>query len=335
MREAGPVGGSMLELERRKFLLATSALLSAPLVGAQPRSRVSRIGYVLLSSSPASEAFRQGLRDLGYVDGKNVIVETRSADGRPELLPGLIAEVLGSKVDILVADSTPAALAAKAATAAIPIVFAGVTDPVHSGIVANLARPGGNITGASLGMGERFAGKWVELLKETVPGISQVTVLSNSANLTGVGLLTEVRNAARLMNVKLDVVDAGDTARLEAAFAAIGASDTQGLIVPIDPFLFANRAKIAQFAALRRLPAIYSFRLYAESGGLMSYGGSLEDTYRKAATYLDRILKGAKPADLPVEQPTVFELVINLKTARALGLTIPRELLLRANVVID
>ena len=215
-------------------------------------------------------------------------------------------------------------------------MFAGVTDPVGAGIVASLARPGGNITGIAVGAGGvGFARKWVDLLKEAVPGVSHVAVLSNSANPASAPFVPEIRLAARTLNVKLDVLDAGNAVDLDRAFAAIGASGAQGIIVMGDPFFVVNRAKIAEFAASKRLPAVHFSKLFAESGGLMSYGASLEESYRRAATYVDKILRGAKPGDLPIEQPTKFEFVINLKTAKALGLTIPPSLLLRADQVIE
>jgi putative ABC transport system substrate-binding protein len=319
--------------------LAAAVLLLAGSVAAQAQQtgRVYRIGFVSpISPGPTIEAFRQGLKEAGYIEGKNVIVETRFAEGRLERLPELVAEVLALKVDVLVAGSNLGALAAKRATTTVPVVFAGLIDPVAPGIVASLARPGGNITGVTIGIGgSGFAGKWVELLKEAVPNVSHVAVLQNSASPDSATLMRGVQAAARILNVKLDVHDARDSTTLDNAFDAIGASGARGLIVTNSPFFAANRAKLVQFAASKRLPAMYFFKLFADAGGLMSYGGSLEDSYRRAATYVDKILKGAKPADLPVEQPTTFELVINLKAARAIGLTIPRSLLLRADHVIE
>ena len=327
-------------MKRRELLLATGALLAVPLAGAQQPARVYRIGYVSFTSppvsTPAENAFRQGLRELGYVEGKNVIVEVRYAEGRTERVSGLVAELIGLKVDVLLAGSTPGALAAKKATATVPIVFAGVLEPVESGIVASLARPGGNITGAAVGIGSSgFAGKYLELLKEAVPDISHVAVLFNSAHPAAAPQVLEIEAAARKLKVKLGVLDAGNATDLDKAFAAIGASGAQGIVMAGNPFFDANRVKLVQFAASKRLPAVYYFKHFVEAGGLMSYGASLEESYRRAAAYVDKILKGAKPADLPVEQPTKFELVINLKTAKALGLTIPQSLLFRADLVIE
>jgi putative ABC transport system substrate-binding protein len=273
---------------------------------------------------------------LGYVEGKNVIVEARFAQGRSERLPELIAEVLRLRIDALVAGSGLGALAAKRATKTVPIVFAGVSDPVALGIVASLARPGGNITGATFGIGGTdFGGKWVELLKGAIPDVSHVAVLWNSTSLSTAALLPGIQSAARTLNVKLDLLDAGNRTKLDRAFAAIGASGARGIIATPDPFFNVNRARLIQFAARTRLPAVYYSSFYAEAGGLMAYGSSLEDSYRRAATYVDKILKGAKPGDLPIEQPTKFELVINLKTAKALGITIPQSVLLRADRVIE
>ena len=325
---------------RRELLLATGALLAAPLAGAQQPARVYRIGYVSFTSppvsTPAENAFRQGLRELGYVEGKNVIVEVRYAEGRTERVSGLVAELIGLKVDVLLAGSTPVALAAKKATATVPIVFAGVLEPVESGIVASLARPGGNITGVAVGVGSSgFAGKYLELLKEAAPDISHVAVLFNSAHPAAAPQVLAIEAAARKLKVKLGVLDAGNATDLDNAFSAIGASGAQGIVMAGNPFFDANRVKLVQFAASKRLPAVYYFKHFVEAGGLMSYGASLEESYRRAAAYVDKILKGAKPADLPVEQPTKFELVINLKTAKALGLTIPQSLLFRADLVIE
>ncbi len=320
-------------------LAAAAVLLVAGSVTAlaQPAPRVYRIGFVSpTSSGPTIDAFRQGLRELGYVEGQNVIVEARFAEGWSERLPELVAEVLRLKVDVLVVGSTLGALAAKRATTTVPIVFAGLIDPVATGIVASLARPGGNITGATFGIGGAgFSGKWVEVLKKAAPDVSHVAALLNPANPASAPLVSEMQTAARALNVRLDVLDAGNPTKLDRAFAAIGTSGARGVIVSNEPFFFANRAKLVQFAASKRLPAIYFTRDFVDAGGLMSYGSSVADSYRRAARYVDKILKGAKPADLPIEQPTKFELVINLKTARALRLTIPQPLLVRADQVIE
>jgi putative ABC transport system substrate-binding protein len=300
-------------------------------------AQVYRIGYVSSASpnEPGEKAFREGLREAGYVEGKNVIVQARFAKGDPERLPELVAGVVAQKVDVLVVSSTRTALAAKRATTTIPIVFASVFDPVAAGIVASLARPGGNITGSAIGVGEGFGGKWVELLKDAVPGVAHIAVLWNSANESSAQAAREIQAAARSLNVTLDMLDAGTPVSLDKAFAAIGGGRAQGLVVAPDPYFTANRAKIVRFAARKRLPAVYFFTAFVEAGGFMAYGPIHVESFRAAATYVDRILKGASPADLPVEQPTKFELVINRKTARALGLTISPSLLVRADRIID
>ena len=330
----------MSQVRRRQFLISAGALLTSPLAArAQQAARVYRIGYVTPSSrsaDPSFAAFRQGLSELGYVEGKNVIVEARFAEGRIDRVPDLVAELIGLKVDVLLAGSPVSAVAAKKASTNVPIVFAGVGDPVASGIVASLARPGGNVTGVASGAGvASFGGKWLELLSEAVPGISQVAVLANRSNPTNSPFLKGIEAAARTMKVKLDILDAGNATDLDRALAAIGASKAQGMIVTSDPFLYNTRSTLVQFAASKRLPAVYFFKPFADAGGLMSYGASLEGSYRRAAAYVDKILKGAKPADLPVEQPTKFELVINLKTAKTLGIRIPQSILIRADSVIE
>jgi putative ABC transport system substrate-binding protein len=324
---------------RRAVLAVAVVLLLAASAAAQAQepARVYRVGFVGSTAATSSlDIFKQALRELGYVEGRNLIVEARFAEGRSERLPKLVAETLAGRVDVLVVGSTPTALAAKRATTTVPIVFASLFDPVGAGVVASLARPGGNITGASIGVGgSGLGGKWVELLKEAVPRLSHVAALANPANPAGAASVRELEAAARTLNLKLDVHDAANTGNLDRALASIGAGGAQALIVTNDPFFTVNRDKLVEFAARRRLPAVYFFRLFAESGGLMVYGASLEESYRSAANYVDRILRGAKPGDLPVEQPTRFELIVNLRTARTLGLTIPPSLLLRADHVIE
>lgn len=321
-----------------RHLAAVLALLAGSLAAhAQQAPSVHRIGFVGSGTpGPGYDAFRQAMRELGYVEGKSLVIEARFPGTRSERLDALIAEVIALKVKLIVVGSTPAALAAKRATQSIPVVFASLFDPVGSGVVPSLAQPGGNITGVAIGVGgSGMAGKWVELLKETVPGAVRVAVLSNPANPANAASVRELEAAARALNVKLDVRDAGDAASLDRALTAIGASGAQGIIVTNDPFFTTYRSKLIEFCARARLPAVYFFGTFAEAGGLMAYGANQQDVYRRAATYVHKILNGAKPADLPIEQPTRLELVINLKTARALGLAIPRSLLLRADRVID
>jgi putative tryptophan/tyrosine transport system substrate-binding protein len=241
-----------------------------------------------------------------------------------------------AKVDVLVVGSSQGVLAAKRATSTIPIVFAGVLDPTGSGLVESLARPGGNVTGASMGAGgSAITGKTLELLKEAVPGMVHAAVLFNSVDPVSAEYLREVQATARVLKVRISQFDAGNDAALDQAFAAMGTNGAQGLVVTGSAYYGGNRSKLTGFAAERRLPAIYFFSLFPDVGGLMSYGGSSEDSYRRAASHLDKLLKGAKPRDLPLDQATRYELVINLKTAKALGLTIPRNLLLRADRVIE
>jgi putative ABC transport system substrate-binding protein len=305
---------------------------------AQQTPRAYRIGFVSpISPGPTLHAFRRGLTELGYVEGQNVVIETRFAEGREERLPELIAEVLRLKVDVLVVGSTQGALAAKRMTTSVPIVFAGLIDPVAPGIVASFARPGGNVTGITFGVGgEGIGGKWVELLKEAAPNVSHAATVWNSSNRAADPLVREMQAAARTVNMRLDVLDAGSPTRLDNALAAIGSSGARGIIVTADPFFVTNRAKLVQFAASRHLVAVHFSRdFFVDAGGLMSYGSSIAESYRRAATYVDKILRGAKPADLPIEQPTKFELAINLKAAKAMGLAIPHTLLGRADLVVE
>jgi putative ABC transport system substrate-binding protein len=323
-----------------RLALSAVLLLGSAAIQAQQTTGVQRIGVAIpLSPSPEPptlRSLREGLRELGYVEGRNVIVEARFTAGRPERFPELLNELVRMKVDVIVVGSTPGTLAAKKATTTIPIVFAGIVDPDTHGIVASLARPGGNVTGATFGVGgSGFAGKWVELLKEAFPGVSHVAVLWNPANPSHSSPLREVQAAAQSLRVKVDALDAGNATTLDRAFATIGADGPQGIIVIPDAFFIDNRAKLAQMVATKRLPAVFPVKLFADAGGLMAYGGSLEDSFKRAAKYVDKILKGAKPADLPVDRPTRFELVINLKTARAMGFKIPQSVLARADHIIE
>ncbi|CAG0955672.1 hypothetical protein BURK1_00437 [Burkholderiales bacterium] len=322
---------------RRKFLVAGGALLVVPLAGETQRAeRIYRIGFVSPTSPGARNvAFLRGLRELGYVEGQDVNIEMRFGDGQPERLPGLVEELIRLKVDVLVVGATIGARAAKKATTTIPIVFAGSSDPVAGGIVANLARPGGNITGVSLAYGDGFAGKWLELPDEAVPNASHFSALWSSSNAAAAKFVKELQVAARVLNARLDVHQAASLPELDDALAAIGRSGARSLIVTPSPFAATQRDKLVQFAATAGLPAMYFTDDFADAGGLMSYGPSIGDSYRRAAAYVDKILKGAKPGDLAVEQPTRFELTINLRTARTLGLKIPRSVLLRADRIIE
>jgi len=324
------------------FHLAAAMLLLVVSVYAESQqpARVYRVGFLtLLAASPEPptlRAFKQGLKDLGYEDGKNVVIDARFAAGREGRLPELVAEILAAKPDVFVAGSDLGALAAKKANSTIPIVFAGVSDPVDKGIVASLSRPEGNITGITVGIGgSGLGGKWVQVLREAIPGISRIAVLQNPASPIGAPYVREVQAAAHTLNVKIDVFDAATAETLDRTLATIRASGVQGVIVVNDPLFVANRAKVIEFAAAARLPAMYFFKIFADDGGLMAYGPSLEDSYRCAAFYVDKILKGAQPVDLPIELPTRFELTVNRRAANALGLALPQALLLRADHLIE
>jgi len=315
-------------------------LLAAPLAAeAQQAGKVHRIGYLtggLSTDRPhLIEAFRQGLRELGWVEGQNIVIEYRYAEGRFDRLPDLAAELVRLKVDIIVAVATPASAAAKNATGTIPIVGISLGDPVGTGLIASLARPGGNVTGVSYSVGVETIGKGLELLNEIVPNVRQVAILSNPGNPLHAPAVRDVKVAARSLGVQLQLLEARGPTEFDGAFAAMAKERVGGLLVVADTMFNLHRARLVELAAKSRLPAAYGTRDAVEAGGLMSYGPSLPDLFRRGATYVDKILKGAKPADLPVEQPTKFELVINLKTAKALGLTIPPSLLGRADEVIE
>jgi len=308
------------------------SLLVAPLVAeTQPRARVPRIGYIGDTPGPYAEAFRQGLRERGYIEGETIAVEYRWAEGRHDRLPDLAAELVQLKVDILVPVGTQPSHAAKQATSTIPIVMAQVGDPVGSGLVASLARPGGNLTGVSV-IGLEINVKLLELLKQAVPWASQVAVLGNPTN-RGHGHGTvwrELQGAAQGLGVTLQFVPVQQPEDFESAFAAIRTAHADALYVMQDHLLFSHRTRIVDFTAQSKLPAIYMYREWADAGGLMAYGASLREVHRRVAEHVDKILKGAKPADLPVEQVMRLDLVINLKTAQAFGLTIPPMLLFQA-----
>jgi ABC-type uncharacterized transport system substrate-binding protein len=326
-------------MNRRTFLCGlTLSTLSAPVAAeAQLAGKIARIGFLFGSSPSAAHglvnAFQQGLRELGYVEGQNIIIEYRWAEGRFERFPDLAGELVRLKCDIIMAGSAHAALAAKQATATTPIIVVGVGEVVETGLVASLARPGGNITGSTLMFAELSA-KRLELLKQVVPRLAVVAVLWNAGTPAKAIDWRETQAAARVLGVTLQSREVSDPNEFDRAFTAMTRERPDALIVLGDP-LFLERERIAEFAAKRRLPAIYDHRVYAEAGGLIAYGSDLREWYRRAAVFVDKILKGAKPGDLPVEQPTKFELVINLKTAKALGLTIPHSVLVRADQIIE
>jgi ABC-type uncharacterized transport system substrate-binding protein len=330
---------------RRAFLAGTGAVLVAALFAgeAQQTGKVYRIGYLGTSppsgtTAPLWDVFLQGLRDRGYVEGQNLVIERRFAEGKPERLPALAAELVALKVDVIVTTGgTPAALAAKQATKTLPIVFAGVADPVGSGLVTSLARPGGNVTGLS-NLTPELVGKRLEQLTQAVPGVSRVAVLwqpGGHDERTDKDILKEAEVAARPLGVRLQFVEAQGPADFDRAFSDMTRARVGALTVLLSNMFFVERRRLVDLAAKNRLPAVYSAREFVDAGGLMAYGPNFADILGRAATYVNKILKGAKPADLPVEQPTKFELVINLKTAKALGLTIPQSLLLRADEIIQ
>ena len=333
---------------RRAFVSGLGAVLAAPLAAkAQQAGKVYRIGYLSPSSpsdperlaSPFGErglaAFLQGLRELGYVEGKNIAIEKRWAEGKFERLPDLAAELVRLKLDIIVSVVTQASLAAKNATRTIPIVMVAPGDPLGSGLVANLARPGGNVTGPS-SMYSDLVVKQLEVLKEIVPGLSRVAVLWNPANAGWQAqMLKATEVAATALRLQVQLVEARGPDELEGAFAGMARERASALLVAVDVIFALHARRIADLAAKRHLPAMYGSSEHVEAGGLISYAPDIPDVFRRAATYVDKILKGAKPSDMPVEQPTKLLLVINVKTAKALGLAIPPSLLLRADQVIE
>jgi ABC-type uncharacterized transport system, periplasmic component len=324
---------------RRKLLVAFAAtILAVPLASfAQQQGKIWRIGYLATSdpaTSPQLDVFRDGLRERGYVEGKNLTIEYRWAEGSIERRPELAIELVNLKVEVIFAFGTPAVAAAKQATSTIPIVMVGVGDPVGSGLVASLARPGGNITGVSR-LGAELTAKLVELLPQVVPGIKRVAVLRNPANAVAARQMIYAETAARSLGLQLQAFDVRSPADFENAYAGMAKARAAGVVVLGEPMFTGNSRRIAELAIKSRISSIHNNRIYPEAGGLMSYGPVLDDVWRLAASYVDKILKGAKPADLPVEQPTKFELVINMKTAKALGITIPQSVLSRADKVIE
>jgi ABC-type uncharacterized transport system substrate-binding protein len=322
------------QIEGMRFAVVALLLLVVALVAeAQPQvGKVPRIGVLTFTELTAAlqEAFRQGLRDHGYVEGQNVLVEWRAAEGRPDRAKALAAELVELKVDVIVANLTPAVQAAKDATSTIPIVMASAGDPVGTGFVASLARPGGNITGMT-GISAELSGKRIELLRELIPSLTRVGLVVNASNPFAKPFVAETRAAAKRAGIQLHVEDVRRPQQVGAAFSALTRRHVGAVIV--DGALTAWQA--AELAGQHRLPSISNQRHYVDAGGLMSHGAQFADMHRRAASYVDKILKGSRPGDLPVERPTQFELVINLRTARALGLTVPPSLLVRADHVIE
>jgi ABC-type uncharacterized transport system substrate-binding protein len=327
-------------MNRRDFitLLAGTAVAWPLAARAQQLRKVYQVG-VLLPGTPASfslrtKAFLEGLRSLGYVEGQTIAIEWRWGQDKVDGLPDLAAELVGRNVDVLITGGTPAAKALKSATGTIPIVMAIIGDPVAAGLVDSLALPGGNATGFSI-IAPDLSGKRLELLKEIVPNVSSVAVMLNTGNPQSKFELKEMETAARVLGLQIQPIEISPERTLEDGFAAASKTPAQSLIVLTDPIFFSQRERIVDLATRSRLPAMYFFQDFVAAGGLMSYGPSDTDLYRRAASYVDKILKGAKPSELPVQQPTKFELVINLKTAKALGLEIPPTLLARADEVIE
>jgi putative tryptophan/tyrosine transport system substrate-binding protein len=323
---------------RLAVILAVSLVLAPLATEGQQAAKVQRVGYLGYDASGSDptgiSGLRQGLRDLGYIENQNIVIEYRFAEGQPDRLPGLISELTNLKVAVLITQGTEVTAAAKRATATTPIVTVS-GDPVGLGFVESMAHPGGNITGLSFAQGEAFSGKWLELTKETMPKASRVGIIWNPANRSMTGALKQMELLAPGLSLQLSSHTVRSAADIDAAFAAVSRARVAALIVLTDPLVVAQKMRLVGLATVRRIPTIYGIREFVDAGGLMSYGPSLFDLWRQSAAYVDKILKGAKPADLPVEQPTKFELVINLKTARALGLTIPQSLLVRADEIIQ
>jgi len=323
---------------RREFIaLAGGAAVAWPLEGRAQQKAMPVIGWLGINLlDPAATplaAFREGLSETGYVEGQNVAIEYRWAQSRYDRLPALAADLVDRKVDVIMAISNASALAAKSATSAIPIVFSG-TDPVERGLVASLARPGGNLTGVSV-MTTELLPKRLELLSELVPQARMIALLVNPNNTSTEVMIRDVRDAARAKGLQLTSLKAGTEGEIDAPFASLVQMQAGALLVGSDPFFVGRRGQLVELASRHAVPAMYEMRAFAASGGLISYGTSLTGTYRLAGNYVGKILKGAKPADLPVQQPTTFELVVNLKTAKALGLTVPQSILARAEEVIE
>ena len=328
-------------LERRRFMaMVTVGLLAGPLVAeAQQAGTARRIGYISNApSSPLTEswwgAFVAGLREQGWVEHQNIVIERRYAELRKDAALAVVEELIRLRVEVIVVSSTLTALTAKQATTTVPIVVTVPSDPVATGLVTSLARPGGNVTGLSF-VGTELAGKQVDLLKEAVPGLTRVAVLANPTNASNPLRTREIAEVARALKLQVDVLQARTHGEIQEAFATMAKRRPGAAIILADPLFVREVGNLVRLAAEQRLPVMYGLREAVEAGGLMAYGASFTDLFHRAATYVDKILKGAKPGDLPIEQATKFELVINLKTAKALRLTIPQSLLLRADEVIQ
>jgi putative ABC transport system substrate-binding protein len=325
-------------MKRREFvMLLGGAAAACPLAARAQEGKVWRIGFLRYAAPNAAhfEAFRRGLRDLGYVEGRNIVIEERYASGVYDRLPMLIAELIALKPDVIVVDGTATAKVVQAATSSVPIVFTLAADPVADGLAASMSRPGGNFTGLTFSVGYEIAGKRVDLLKEIVPAVSRVAVLANPANPTNAAYLGSARNSSSTLGFQIEAFEVPTANDLSTVFSTMMKWPADGLITLNDALFFSQRDRISELAASSRLPAVYPESEFVRAGGLMAYGPSLSDLFQRAASYVDKILKGTRPADLPIEQPTKFELVFNLKSAKALGLTIPESFLIRADEVIE
>jgi len=328
-------------IERRKLLATLGGAAAWPLAAhAQQTAGVRTIGFLLPGGSRTTvmrtnlEAFRQGLKENGWIEGQNISIEYRFAEGKEDALKEIAGELVKLRPDLIVAEGTAATRAAKTATQTIPIVMATSSDPVGNGLVASLHRPGGNVTGPSLQTAE-LSGKQLQLLTEIVPGLARVVVLSNPLNPSIVAVVEQMKAAAQSLGINIRVVEVQAPDQFDSAFAAVMNARAGALIVLPDPMLYGQHPRIVTFAAAARLPALFPEKEVAEDGGLIAYGPSIPASFRRAATYMDKILRGAKPGDLPVEQPTTFELAVNLRTARAIGVTIPTSIVLLADEVIE
>jgi putative ABC transport system substrate-binding protein len=321
------------------LLVMLTLLAGTRLADAQSAGDVRRIGYLsnttLAGSQHLHEAFVEGLRERGWIQGRNIAIEYRWAEGKADRLPSLAEELVRLKVDVIVTLGTPPSVAARKATQTIPIVMVSAADPVRLGLIASLGRPGGNVTGTSFDVGLEVYGKQLELFKEALPELRRVAVLSNAGNPAQEIAVGNVKSAAGSLRLQLQHLPVQRPTDFDGAFEAMRTKQADGLLVLVDAFFNLHRARLVDLAAKNRLPSMYSFREFVDAGGLMSYGPNVSDIARRASGYVDRILKGARPAELPVEQPTRFELVINLRTAKALGLSVPQPLLLRADRVVE
>lgn len=328
----------MVSTGRRTFLLSAGATLLAPRSAFPQSAKTARVGLLAASTeetfAPNVKVFRKGLRDLGWVEGQNLTIEARYGRDQYDQLPDLAAALVKLEVDVIVALATPAIQAAKRATTTIPIVFETLGDAVSTGLVSSLARPGGNVTGWS-GFAPELSGKRLELIRELLPGVTRVALLANRTNAATTAVLRTTEAAAERLRMELLLADVLTPAGLNAAFETIVRQRAEAFVVAADPMRFGQRQRIVELAARHRLPAVYEFRLFVELGGLLSYGPESSERFRRAAVYVDRILRGARPGDLPVEQPSTFELVLNLPTAHRLRLTIPPSVRLRADHAIE